>query len=152
MQIAKQQEILGKLHSRHQGIQRCRLQANSAVWWPGILANIEQYYVQNCNECTKRKGPTKEPLMTTPLPDYPWQKSWYRPIPARQQDLSDCHGLLFSIPRSNHAISSSVIMALKTIFARHGIPETVVSDNELQFLSAEFQQFAPKATAKQREE
>lgn len=40
--------------------------------------------------------------------------------------------------------SASVVMALKTIFARHGIPETVVSDNGPQFASGEFNNFAKK--------
>ena len=38
--------------------------------------------------------------------------------------------------------SASVIAALKTIFARHGIPETVRSDNGPQFVSQEFAMFA----------
>ena len=38
--------------------------------------------------------------------------------------------------------SSSVIAALKSIFARHGIPETLRSDNGPQYSSQEFAQFA----------
>ena len=38
--------------------------------------------------------------------------------------------------------SKSVINASKVQFARHGIPETVISDNGPQFSSAEFDHFA----------
>ena len=38
--------------------------------------------------------------------------------------------------------SRGVIEHLKSIFARHGIPQTVVSDNGPQYLSSEFAQFA----------
>ena len=38
--------------------------------------------------------------------------------------------------------SGSVVEALKAIFARHGIPETVVSDNGPQYASEEFAKFA----------
>ena len=38
--------------------------------------------------------------------------------------------------------SSTVINSLKSIFARHGIPETVRSDNGPQFASSEFDDFA----------
>ena len=34
--LSMQQEILGKLHEGHQGIQRCHLRAKISVWWPGI--------------------------------------------------------------------------------------------------------------------
>ena len=36
------------------------------------------------------------------------------------------------------------ISHLKAIFARHGIPETVISDNGPQYSSAEFSKFAQK--------
>lgn len=38
--------------------------------------------------------------------------------------------------------SVTVIMHLKSFFARHGIPEVVISDNGTQFVSQEFQSFA----------
>ena len=38
--------------------------------------------------------------------------------------------------------SQDVIKALKSIFARHGVPEVVRSDNGPQYSSGEFQKFA----------
>ena len=38
--------------------------------------------------------------------------------------------------------SQSIIAALKSIFARHSIPETIVSDNGPQYFSQEFAEFA----------
>ena len=38
--------------------------------------------------------------------------------------------------------SKSIIQAMKTIFARHGIPEVVMSDNGPQYSSQEFKDFA----------
>jgi len=38
-------------------------------------------------------------------------------------------------------VSASVIAALKTIFARHGIPETIRSDNGPQYSADEFDKF-----------
>jgi len=40
--------------------------------------------------------------------------------------------------------SQSIINALKTIYSRHGIPETLRTDNGPQFSSQEFQDFASK--------
>ena len=38
--------------------------------------------------------------------------------------------------------SSSIIEAVKAVFSRHSIPETVLSDNGPQFSSMEFAKFA----------
>ena len=35
-------ETLEKIHSGHQGIQRCLLRITSAVWWPQVKHEIEQ--------------------------------------------------------------------------------------------------------------
>ena len=44
--------------------------------------------------------------------------------------------------------SSDTIRALKSIFTRHGIPETLRSDNGPQFVSTEFDKFAEKYSFK----
>ena len=70
---ALQAETLKKLHGGHQGIVRCRLRARTAVWWPGLSQQIADH-IKKCPECTRDSSPHKEPLIPTPLPDYPWQK------------------------------------------------------------------------------
>ena len=39
--VSLQKEILSKIHEGHQGIQKCRLLANTSVWWPGISKHIK---------------------------------------------------------------------------------------------------------------
>ena len=46
------------------------------------------------------------------------------------------------LEQTSSITSKSITLALKTLFARHGIPETVISDNGPQFFSEEFQHFA----------
>ena len=60
---------LDKLHHGHQGIECCILRAKYSVWWPGITHHIKER-VQNCKILVHRR---KEPLLSTPLPQYPWQ-------------------------------------------------------------------------------
>ena len=67
-----QDETLEKIHEGHQGIERCRMRANSCNWWPGMSQSIVRK-VQNCQICAKDYVPRREPLIVTPLPEYPWQ-------------------------------------------------------------------------------
>ena len=55
-------EVLLKVHGGHQGAEKCRLRVKQSVWC-----------VENCQECAREARPLKEPLLPTPLPDYPWQ-------------------------------------------------------------------------------
>ena len=97
-------------------------------------------------ECAEQSVRKKEPLIPTPLLDYPWQVAG-----TDQFELNQYHYLLVVdyFSRYPEAIklssttSANVIAALKTVFARHGIPEIVRSDNGPQYSSsAEFAQFA----------
>ena len=141
---SKQQETLKKIHEGHQGIQRCRLRAKQSVWWPGISTQIEEQ-VKSCPHCVKETQQRKEPLMPTPLPDYPWQKVG--------SDLFELNGKPYlitvdyfsrypEVTTLSSTLSLSVITALKSSFARYGIPEIVATDNGPQFSSQEFKLFA----------
>ena len=65
-------EILDKIHEGHQGIAKCREQAKSSVWWPGLSREIQDL-VQQCRTCALHRDNKPEPLIATPLPDCPWQ-------------------------------------------------------------------------------
>ena len=64
--------ILEKVHEGHQGISRCCLRAKTAVWWPGMQKDIIKV-VKQCNTCAKNPQ-AREPLLTTTLLSYPWQR------------------------------------------------------------------------------
>ena len=139
-----QKETLQKIHSGHQGVERCRARVAMSVWWPGV-ANDVQEMVQSCKECAEKSVQRKEPLIPTPLPDYPWQVAG-----TDLFELNHSHYLIvvdyFSrfpeVIKLTSTTSANVIAALKAVFTRHGIPEIVRSDNGPQYLSAEFAQFA----------
>ena len=109
------------------------------------MSNEIAEFVQKCSTCARDREPHQEPLMTTPLPDYPWQM-----VGSNLFQIQNSHYLLtvdyFSrypeVTKLSSTSSTAVISALKTIFARFGIPDTVRSDNGPQFDSAEFAEFA----------
>lgn len=119
----------------HQGIVKCKERAS--VWWPNITADIEKY-IKACRICCQYQRLKFEPLLPTELPETPWQKVG--------MDLFETSYLLadryIEIARLSSTTSQQVINHLMSIFARHGIPQTVVSDNGPQFSSAVFQKFA----------
>ena len=57
-----QRQTLEKIHTGHQGIERCRLQAKSSVWWAGISQTIANV-VQQCSACAKHRTSRSEPMI-----------------------------------------------------------------------------------------
>ena len=136
-------KTIEKIHEGHQGIERCRQRAQSSVWWPGMSKQVIQY-VQQCSVCCHENRPSKQPLLCTPLPDYPWQ--------VVGTDLFELKGMQYllvidyfsrypEVIKMSSTTSKSTIAALKSVFSRHGIPEVVRSDNGPQYNSQEFTSF-----------
>ena len=141
-------EFMDQLHSSHLGINSCLRRARECLFWPGMSAEVRMK-IETCEACrefdTKQ---CKEPLMPHEVPDRPWAKIGC--------DLVTCEGKEYLVTAdyfSNYweidclgttKLVSKVCNKLKAHFARHGIPETVVSDNGPQSDSEEFADFSQK--------
>ena len=139
-----QQQMLAKLHCGHQGITKCRQRARQSIWWPGINKDIDDM-IAKCLICCKHKKQNVEPLKPTPFPEYPWQRVATDLFVWKQTSyllVVDYYSRYIEIASLRTTNSRGVIQKLKTVFARHGIPECLVSDNGPQFASQEFQQFS----------
>ena len=138
-------EILNIIHEGHQGISKCRQLANQMVWWPGISKDIE-IKVSSCRFCVeKQPANNHEPMIPSELPDRPFQKIGIDIFDHKGDHFIVCidyYSRWIDIEKLTQMTSSVVINKLKTIFATHGIPELVISDNGPQFSSTEFQQFS----------
>lgn len=138
-------EMLSRIHEGHLGMEKCKRRSRDSVYWPGINSEIEKM-VSTCEVCLKHQNKqAREPMITTDLPQHPWQKVG--------TDLFHFHGKEYllvvdyfssfpEIALLSNPSSACVIQQMKSIFARHGIPLVVVSDNGPCYNSREFQDFA----------
>ena len=86
-----------------------------------------------------------QPFNSTPLPILQRQKVGSDLFEWQQFNyllVVDYYSRCIEIARLNRTTTAKVITHLKSIFARDGIPETLVSDNGPQYSSQEFSEFA----------
>ena len=136
-------DILNKIHTGHQGITKCRRRAAQSVW-PGLAKDIEDK-ISKCPVCCKLRSQHCEPLLTSPLPDHPWQKVATDLFEWRNSSyvlVVDYYSRYIELAKLSSTTSSEVIKHLKSFFSRHGIPQTVISDNGPQYSAAIFKEFA----------
>lgn len=140
-------DILQRIHEGHMGLVKCRDRAKQSVWWPGLSTSIADM-VKRCQQCISESLVRHEPLIPTEFPGKPWMKiamdlfylqgKWYLLVVDYYSRYPEV-ALLSSLKESE------IILRLKSIFARHGTPEIVFSDNETHFspvLMSKFTAFA----------
>ncbi|GFO04959.1 retrovirus-related pol polyprotein from transposon 17.6 [Plakobranchus ocellatus] len=87
----------------------------------------------------------KQPLLTYEVPSRPWQKvrTDIFSISGRNYLVTvDYFSAFIEVDYLQDITLATVIHKLKHQFARHGIPEVLISDNCTQYTSEEFAQFA----------
>ena len=139
-----QRDVLNRIHQGHQGIVKSRLRAKSSVWWPGMSKQITQM-VRQCQVCEREARPATEPLMSTPLPDYPWQvvgSDFMELKGHRYLIVMDYYSRYPEVIGLQSTTAEHVVRAFQTIFARHGIPEVLRSDNGPQYQSQAMEELA----------
>ena len=123
-------EVLDKIHKGHQGITKCRERAKQAVWWPGLSKQIQDM-VENCRVCLQHKVNHPEPLNPTPFPERPWQELGADFVQCQSRDyliVVDYYSRYIEVAAmTKNKKGSEVVRTLKSIFARHGIPEKLDS-------------------------
>jgi len=137
-------EMLSRLHEGHMGIVKTLARARTSIWWPNITSHVMNF-LANCEACCLDKSNRSEPLIPSSFPTRPWH--------TVGSDLFFCNGNNYLLVVDYYSrfiefqllpsiTSMRVIESLKSIFARHGIPEVFVSDGGTQYTSYEFQIFA----------
>ena len=137
-------DTLQRIHSGHQGITKCHARASQSVWWPGMSKEIENL-VRNCTTCCKTQVQFTEPLIMTNFPKLPWQRvgtDLFKYKGTQYVLVIDYFSHYIEIAKLSNTSSDAIITHLKSMFARHGIPQYVVSNNGPQYSSERFCKFA----------
>ncbi|XP_055589902.1 uncharacterized protein K02A2.6-like [Uranotaenia lowii] len=140
-----QKRVLQQLHKGHPGIERMRSVARQYVYWPNIDEDIAKL-VRACHECASvAKTDRKTDLKSWPTPEKPWQRlhlDYAGPVDGYYYlVLVDSYSKWPEIVRTKEITTTATLRMLRGIFARFGVPETLVSDNGTQFTSYQFERF-----------
>ena len=137
--------IVEALHVAHPGIVRMKALARTYVWWPSITKELESY-VNNCQPCQRYASqPRGEEPITWGIPRSPWKRihiDHAGPFLGKILFLVvDAYSGWLEVRVVPSTASLPAIKVLRSLFATHGIPEVIASDNGTGFTSEEFQSF-----------
>ena len=141
-------KILTELHEAHPGESRMKALARSYVWWPGLDQDIVKK-VKSCDKCqSNQSAPAEAPLHPWEWPGLPWSRihiDFAGPYKGEMfLVVVDAYSKWLEVRRMRSTTSAATIEKLREMFATHGLPATVVSDNGSNFTSSEFQEFMKK--------
>ena len=138
------QRLVSELHATHPGIVKMKALARSYFWWPTIDKTLENC-VRECAVCQEHQtDPPHAPIHPWEFPENPWSRIHIDYAFIDGQDVLivvDAHSKWIEAVRVGKATATATITAMRRLFATHGIPDTIVSDNGTQFISEEFHTF-----------
>ena len=138
--------VLSTLHSAHQGTTSMRLRAEKSMFWPNMAADIANTR-NHCTSCDAQfPSQSAEPPITPAPPEYPFQHicSDYLSVAG--------HNFCLVVDRFSNWLqvytgkggARNLIHLLGESFHSFGIPESLTSDQGVEYTAAETQQFLRK--------
>ena len=142
---ALREKVLKELHEVHPGVSRMKSLARSYVWWPNMDLEIE-YLVKDCETCQQnQRCPAKS------LPHHweyltgPWERIHIDHAGPTKGKIFlvvvDAHSKWVEVNTVRSTDSKNAVDVLRRLFAMHGLPRVLVSDNGTGFVSDEFERF-----------
>ena len=140
--LSMRKEMKQIIHSGHQGIEKCKARAREALYWPGMSAEIADI-VSACSTCQEHRNYQQcEELLNHEVTREPWIKVGADLFTLKRKNyllVVDYFSKFCEISLLADTSSPTIITHMKSIFASHGIPTLVVSDNQLD--TKEFKNF-----------
>ncbi|UYV80241.1 K02A2.6-like [Cordylochernes scorpioides] len=137
--------VLRIAHETHQGMTRTKQLLREKYFWINMDFDIENL-IRNCPICVRNQPLINDqPLQIVPLPSKPWMKLGIDIVgPIGHHYVLTVIDYYSSYPEAmiiEDIFSKTIIKKLMEIFARHGYPHEVVTDNGLQFVSTSMEGF-----------
>ncbi|XP_049272538.1 uncharacterized protein K02A2.6-like [Rhipicephalus sanguineus] len=142
---ALNRRILDLLHETHPGMATMKNIARSLFWFPGLDGEIERL-VRECPACVQAAA---MPPAQTPVPWPTTGEKWSR-LHADYAGPIEGHMILVVVDSetkwmeavpTKSATAEVTVEALRAMFARFGLPRTLVTDNGPQFTGFHFRNF-----------
>ncbi|CAB4024757.1 Transposon Tf2-6 poly [Paramuricea clavata] len=130
-------------HEDHAGITRCKQRIRSKLWSPKMDKNIEDH-IKTCHPCQVIEKPERpEPVCPTKRPDAcctHFVIDVCGPFPTGEfvVVLTDYYSRWPEVKILKTVTSENILQWLDSVFAAHGYPEEIKSDNASYFTSQEF--------------
>ncbi len=134
--------VIAVAHEGHMGMTGTKQRLRTKVWWPGLDKDVERY-IRACKGCQLVAQPTPpEPVCSTELPPGKWQDlavDLLGPMPTGESLLVvvDYYTRYYEVEITHSVTTKRIIELLDKMFAVHGLPYSIKSDNGPQF-GAEF--------------
>ena len=142
-----QPKIINIAHEGHQGLVKTKSLLREKVWFPNIDRMVEAK-IKCCLACAATSSENnREPLQMTELPNSPWYQvsmDFQGPYPSGDFLLVviDDYSRYPEVEIVSSTSAKSALPRLDAIFARHGIPQIVKTDNGSPFNATDFARFA----------
>ena len=140
-----QSKVLDELHGGHLGTVKMKALGRAHVWWPSIDKDIEQT-TQRCSGCQRMKhDPKLTPTHPWEYPEGPWRRvhiDFAGPVEGKMfLVVVDAYSKWPEVMEMSSTTTQATLDKLRSVFARWGIPQQLVSDNGPQFVANEFERF-----------
>ena len=137
--------VLQELHRNHPGVVKMNSLARSYLWWPGLDQEIKAL-VKGGSSCQQDKpSPPVAPLQPWIWPSKPWDRihvDFASPFQDKMFFVAvDAHSKWPEVCEVSNTTAEGTVHVLRHIFASHGIPHQLVSDNDPQFVAQIFMDF-----------